>query len=315
MFVESATQVVEGCVKGVIVRRDAARASSIRLGSVQKGVETVSVLSKVVTGIALAGVVAMATSAQADGMRRGSIKDAPYVAPFSWTGFYAGVNAGYAWGDSSSSSSMSCPTGGCPWNNPANLAAFSSAGTGSLDPDGFTGGVQAGYNLQSGNIVMGVEVDFNAFSLDGSRTVTAPVPTLPGLFTASTGIATDWLMTARARLGMAVSPNVLIYVTGGLALTDVEVSNGFSDTALAPASAGASSSSKLKTGWALGGGMEMALNRNWTVRGEYLYVDFGSVSTTALVNNVPNVGNNNNLFSTSADLNAHIARVGLNYKF
>jgi hypothetical protein len=47
---------------------------------------------------------------------------------------------------------------------------------------------------------------------------------------------------------------------------------------------------------------------------EYLYVDFGSVSTTASVNN-DGLFAFNNLFLTQADLKAHIARAGINYRF
>jgi opacity protein-like surface antigen len=43
-----------------------------------------------------------------------------------------------------------------------------------------------------------------------------------------------------------------------------------------------------------------------------LYVDFGSISTSANVNLALN---NPNLFSTSADFKANIVRAGLNYKF
>lgn len=59
----------------------------------------------------------------------------------------------------------------------------------------------------------------------------------------------------------------------------------------------------------------MKLTGNWSLRGEYLYVDFGAVKSSMFVSSAqfgPNVGNT---IETSADLNAHIARATLNYKF
>jgi outer membrane immunogenic protein len=90
-----------------------------------------------------------------------------YAPVASWTGFYVGANAGYAWGDSDVTSIFACPSGVCPFRNPVNLATFTAGGTGSASKgSGFTGGVQAGYNWQVGNIVAGAEVDYNAFHVD-----------------------------------------------------------------------------------------------------------------------------------------------------
>jgi outer membrane immunogenic protein len=88
----------------------------------------------------------------------------------------------------------------------------------------------------------------------------------------------------------------------------------FTDT-LGPAIEGASIS-QIKAGWTIGGGMEVGLGRGWTVKAEYLYVDFGSVSTTSnnLVALLPPTPFPANIFHHSKDLTAKIARVGLNYR-
>jgi outer membrane immunogenic protein len=81
----------------------------------------------------------------------------------------------------------------------------------------------------------------------------------------------------------------------------------------ANAQVGASSNSETMTGFAVGGGGEWAFNPHWSVKGEYLYVNFGGVSTTLTTNlagtAVPNT------MTTSAKLNASVARLGLIYKF
>ena len=251
---------------------------------------------------------------------------------YNWSGFYAGLHAGVAWGDGNLSSSATCPpitatTQGyfCSSNNlPSlpNAAAVGATGTGSASSSAFNGGAQLGYNIQSGAFVFGVEGDIGTFGLkvNGAGSSKYPVNSFPvstaNTFTVTTSTEADWLGTVRGRLGYATS-NLLIYVTGGLAFSDIKVSNSFSDNRAGGGFAGAtgaSSASKLTTGWALGGGVEMALSRNWTLKGEYLYVDLGSVTTNALITHPGFVGYTNGL-STRADLNAQIARVGVNYKF
>jgi outer membrane immunogenic protein len=76
--------------------------------------------------------------------------------------------------------------------------------------------------------------------------------------------------------------------------------------------------SSTKVGYAVGAGVEAGLWGNWTLKAEYLYVDFGTITGTGLITAPPAVlaaGSNNNPFTHSFDLKANIARVGLNYRF
>jgi outer membrane immunogenic protein len=267
---------------------------------------------KVTIGIAAIAALIGAPALAADIARKAP---PPPPAPiFSWTGFYIGGNAGYDWKDVGVNSNFSCPAGaGCAATNPTNLANITAASSGSVSAHGFTGGVQAGYNWQVNSTVFGIETDFDAFKLKGSRSAAVPSVTTTSIFHPSTSIDTDWLYSLRGRLGWAAVPTVLLYATGGLAVTDAKISNSYSTTNNpADTAAGASSSSKTLAGWTVGGGVEWAFAQNWTVKGEYLYVDFGSISTSA---NVNSTFANSNLFSSSADFKANIVRVGLNYKF
>jgi outer membrane immunogenic protein len=255
---------------------------------------------------------------------------APVAAPYSWTGWYIGLNAGALWGNSDVTSSAPCTATTTPPAyfcgaagvsvGAANGAAVGAAGTGSLSDSGFTGGVQTGYNWQNGNIVLGLEADFNAFHFSASRFVTANYP-VGGLqvgpadtFTVGTSTKANWLFTGRGRLGWTVAPNLLAYATGGLALTELKVGNLFSDSRGA---SGGSSASATKAGWVVGGGLEWAFAKNWSAKVEYLYLNFGTVSVNALiVSPIPTgtVAYSQNI-NTSADLTAQIARAGINYKF
>jgi outer membrane immunogenic protein len=272
-------------------------------------------MKKVAGSIAVIAVL-LGTPALAADLARPVYKAPPPPPPapiFSWTGFYIGGNAGYDWKEVGINSNFSCPAGGCAVTNPTNLANITAASSGSVSAHGFTGGVQAGYNWQVNSTVFGIETDFDAFKLKGSRSAAVPSVTTTSIFHPSTSIDTDWLYTLRGRLGWAAVPTVLLYATGGLAVTDAKINNSYTTTNNpADTAAGASSSSKTLAGWTVGGGVEWSFAQNWTVKGEYLYVDFGSISTSANVNLALN---NPNLFSTSADFKANIVRAGLNYKF
>jgi len=82
---------------------------------------------------------------------------------YNWTGFYLGANAGYASGSSGSSSELcTVPTSTCAVNVPlAHLTNNQWSPT--LHPNGFSGGMQAGYNWQWKNWVIGAEMDMNSF--------------------------------------------------------------------------------------------------------------------------------------------------------
>lgn len=250
----------------------------------------------------------------------------------NWSGLYFGLYAGAAWGDGKLSSQASCPpttatSDGyfCSANNvasQANAALVGAAGSGSANSSAFNGGIQAGYNVQNGGLVFGVEGDIGSFGLkvSGSGSANYAVSYFPSTtasrFTVGTEVEAAWLATLRGRLGFTTG-NVLLYITGGLALSDVKVSNTFSDNRASGGFAGAtgaSSSSKVRTGFVVGGGAEWAMNRNWTLKGEYLYVDLGSATTTAQITHRGFTGYTNGL-STKADIDAHIGRVGVNYKF
>src|SRR5262249_5373371 len=116
----------------------------------------------------------------------------------------------------------------------ANGQPVAAAGTGTLKPTGFTGGVQAGYNWQAGNFVFGAEADIVALNL-GTTLVTRgafPVPFLGNQFALAESVSTSWLATIRGRLGVTVVPNVLVYATGGVAFTDFRFASSYSDNAI-----------------------------------------------------------------------------------
>jgi outer membrane immunogenic protein len=116
--------------------------------------------------------------------------------------------------------------------------------------------------------------------------------------------------TARGRLGVAFD-RVLVYGTGGLAYTSGHYLFTYTD-GLFPAAGTSTTADKI--GYVVGGGVEYALNNNVSVKGEFLYTQYGKVSTSGLIVNQFNPSFTNT-FATSARVQEYTARVGINYRF
>jgi outer membrane immunogenic protein len=160
----------------------------------------------------------------------------------SWSGFYAGVNAGAG-------------VSQVAVNAPPTISSVGSSVD--IAASGFTGGAQAGYNWQApANWLLGVEGDIGVLRVKRSFKNWDD----PERF----GINAGWYSTLRGRLAYSTGP-ALLYVTGGAAL--VSVRNDFDRI----------SRSKTAVGWTAGGGIEAAFTHNWTAKAEYLYVDAGKI--------------------------------------
>jgi outer membrane immunogenic protein len=221
----------------------------------------------------------------------------------SWTGFYVGANAGYGWSDQSMSVTADSPA----------LQALFLDGTGVHSiADGAKGplvGGQAGYNWQVGHLVYGLEADFDYAHIDGNQNI-AVVIASPRTFQGEQKL--DWLATLRGRLGFAVTDRALVYATGGLAVGRAQSSLNFTtDSGCAVGICLMGSTSQTKAGWTIGGGLEYAISRNSSFKGEYLYYDIGHLSTIAVDPRFPPS------FEIEGDVavRGNIGRVGINYKF
>src|SRR5215471_18792029 len=107
------------------------------------------------------------------------LKAAQDKGPLNWSGFYAGLNAGGVWADARANTSIVClaaDQSDCPFPTFTESAAVGAAGSGKISDQGFTGGVQAGVNVQTGRLVYGLEVDAQSFKLGGARTGKANDP-------------------------------------------------------------------------------------------------------------------------------------------
>jgi outer membrane immunogenic protein len=203
----------------------------------------------------------------------------PAPAPvYNWTGFYIGVQGGYAWGNVGSS--------------------FATVGgvTGSQDfktRGGMAGG-HLGYNFQNGIWVFGVEGDGEWANIKGDD---------GGFGGVTDAYKVRWQASARGRLGVTPAENVLLYATGGAAFAGMD----YTLTAI-PATA-ALTNSDTRVGWTVGAGVEWSFLQNWSARLEYRYSDFGSKSISFPA------ASGIAAQTVNSDYSQHAIRGGISYRF
>jgi outer membrane immunogenic protein len=267
-------------------------------------------MQKLLIGVAMLSTLGVAPALAADM----AVKARPAVVaePVDvWTGFYVGGNIGGAW----ASSDRTSLANRIFWF-PANADILDATAPATLRGTGAVGGLQAGYNWQRGAFVAGIEADIDASSFRASRDtgILTPVGGAGlGTYRFAYTVRQDWLATIRGRVGWSAQ-NWLLYVTGGAAWTNINQTGHaefISGCGGGPGCTTDASSSATKVGWVAGAGFEYKLNRQWSVRAEYLHYDFGSTSA-----NLPDLGGfANSSFAQTINLKEDIVRIGANYKF
>src|ERR1700752_1626593 len=247
------------------------------------------------------------------------VKAVPLPLQFSWAGAYIGVNAGGVL-DRNDPGQLRLPSPGFVFIDPQGaFAGFPSPFFGfpggfqsvpinqSRSGGSFIGGGQVGYNLQSGNIVYGVEADFQVLrsrdTLSGALLEFTPGVSPTGNITRNTFatyfIDRQWQATFRGRFGYAWD-RLLVYATGGPAMTSLKTGGNYVfqtliGPALAPfagappqnfAAAGVGSSHDY-LGVTFGGGLEYAFSNNWSLGAEYRFADFGKQNVTLRIAPAP----------------------------
>jgi outer membrane immunogenic protein len=206
----------------------------------------------------------------------------------SWTGCYLGIEGGGNWG-TSHHTGVAAP-----------FAGFNVAGPYDLSGGLFGGTI--GCNYQADRWVFGIEGDDSWTNTKGITGVVAPFN--PAYFADT---KERWIGTLRGRIGWTMSPQTLIYATGGAAFGRIAADN-FSPTF----GTGVSDAATL-TGYVVGGGIESMLPfwQNVSAKAEFLYVDYG----THTFFNPPITPGNCVCIPNSIRTEDYIFRLGLNYHF
>lgn len=206
-------------------------------------------------------------------------KEMKQVAPMpppcpSWTGFYVGGFGAYTYG-------VIDPTlkldgfwdAFAPPGDSANLESF---GSNDLSASGAELGGLIGYNYQWNKWVFGAEASGGYLWLrnsDHGDTLGQQRPIDPLVI--STSFKSHYLATFGPRIGYAFC-RWLPYVTGGLALGDLDLEQHIRSVQGQGTFREGGSTSGTNVGWMVGGGLEYAITNHWRARGQYQYIDLGT---------------------------------------
>jgi outer membrane immunogenic protein len=230
----------------------------------------------------------------------------------SWTGAYAGVGLGAR------------ATRTDLVSTSETLGAFTDdlAGRANVRPMDNTAArvsVHAGYLWQiAAQWTAGIEGDVGyadrTTTREGYTSVFLGDSQLPG---EGLSVRSRWDASLRARFGHLVTPQTMLYLTGGVAWQTVELTSTCTSFvcndffSLTPAII---STSRTATGWTLGGGVETALWGNWLARAEYRYADYGTQHFTVLRSSTePALNPAGNTYDLTQ--RAHLATFGVSYRF
>jgi len=222
---------------------------------------------------------------------------APGPAPFSWDGFYVGGTLGGHWGRDVISTVTDPGFAGA-------LAVDAVSGV-TLSPEGFAGGLDAGYNIAGIGGVWGIEVDITWLSGSASR-IRSGIPGLPAADALSNSSQSSFLSTYRMRWGIPYN-RALFFITGGFAIANLKTTDTFAQVGLPVQTI---STSTTLPGLAAGFGADFALTPNWWIRGEYLFIHLKNQ-----VNTLPPTPGNTDSIAVTHEYTDNILRLAVNYRF
>jgi outer membrane immunogenic protein len=177
--------------------------------------------------------------------------------------------------------------------------------------NGFLGGVQGGWNWQFNCTVFGFEADYNWASINAS-TLETDGEGDESLDTLSLSSKLRGFGTLRTRTGIVVD-NLLLYVTGGLAVADFKRS--YTLTSIDPEFTETFEHSRTRWGWTAGFGSEWAITPNWSLKSEVLYARFEKDEQTFICTHeeLCTDGPESKRFDHHDSI--WTTRIGLNYRF
>lgn len=221
----------------------------------------------------------------------------------SWGGYYIGLHAGQGSAETDTDRAITNNT----YFGAANLIAVEDQSVMALEEDTFAGGAQIGMNWPAGAFVFGFEVDASGYGNDTSGSSTLAYPSNPAsTFTVTNSLEQTWLATARLRLGVG-NDWFLAYATGGYAGADVTFTQTFADT-FTPFPTQSVENSEFRSGYSVGGGIELMIESGASIKVEYLYLDLGEIQANGPIASGTTTSNG------TAEITDQLIRVGMNFQ-
>lgn len=235
-----------------------------------------------------------------------TVSAATTPAEYHWQGFYVGGLAGAVF----SRFNLQTSTQPASLLNVSQANAVNTVGKQSIDPSGFLGGIEGGYNWQlNPHLLIGIETDIQALSTNGETNTGAVMyPGSPTTQFVLTSYANNnWMWTARPRIGL-IENNWLFYLTGGPALALLQTDFLFSTNV---GQFESQRVSKVTPGYVVGAGVEAGLTNHISMKAEYLFADFNNQTGSMRNHSVPADQN----FTNTVKLKTNMLRLGVNYEF
>ena len=244
------------------------------------------IVAAIMTVMMATGAMAADLKGLKDGRDGSDIFSAPSAA--TWTGAYVGAHAGYAWGDATTRDDPS------DWetSDPKYIGPFP------FDLDGAVAGVTLGYNFQRSRIVFGPEIEIGYMGINGSRRTDSSNPTKHQTLAVDAGL----YALLGGRVGVAFD-RTLVYAKGGWIWWGTDATQVTTNPGFVTHGTGAYS------GLAYGGGVEQILAGGWSVKAEYMHLDFGDKGgdQTGI--------EDGHVFGNRTSVDADTVKIGVNYKF
>ncbi len=230
----------------------------------------------------------------------------------NWNEAYIGVNAGV----DSATANMATTVNFSPTGYFAQSSTPAIGISGTMAPNLLTwlAGLMAGFNAQAGDLVLGIETDMSYMPINVTQSASNTYPCCaPTGYTVTQNTTTDWVITFRPRIGVAFN-DLLIYGTGGVAFTDMNYHEQFTDTFATAAES--ADIIRTQSGYTCGGGAELMMDKGMSLGVEGLYTNFGKAEANS--NNMtaftPPIGFPSNPWGHSVNLDTVVIRASLRLK-
>tara|TARA_R110000782_G_scaffold7811_5_gene25916 strand:+ start:240 stop:1007 length:768 start_codon:yes stop_codon:yes gene_type:complete len=227
-----------------------------------------------------------------------------------WKGFNLGLSIGLAETDANSDGyAEGVNTDGAYWA-PADLPTVNSVVEQDISTDSVVGGLDLGYNLQAGHLVLGLDGGAYATNTDKTIETFSVYPSNANGFTIRSAVRSNWFVKLAPKVGY-IYRDFLFELSGGLAFASITTS--FDLVQEANNGRAFAENNKIQQGWVVGAGLHYALSDHWSINGKYTYANFGNVSARGPLSFVG--VENRSAIEQDYNLRTHMVSLGVNYRF